>query len=149
MWIDIVKKNEHIERGIKERRSHADSCGVFIADRTVMIVKLVTTSAALFCLSQDARAMTLSEYSEQGENFKSGYVVGVMEALTLFRSGDAVNDLRSANLLRCIQENKINSGEAVKLVGRFILRSADASATPMLGIVAQALDQACAAYLQQ
>lgn len=113
-----------------------------------MIVRLLTTSAALLCLSQDAKAMTLSEYSGQDEGFKSGYVFGVMEALTLFRNGDAGSDTRSANLLRCIHDNKINSDEGVKLVGRFILRSPDASATPMLGIVGQALHQACAAYFQ-
>ncbi len=93
-------------------------------------------------------ALTASEYSSSDESFKEGYVFGMMEALTQIAYNNPNSDQHSLKLLKCFLDNKINSVEGVRIVGRYILRTPDASTTLMVGVVTKAFNEACDRYLK-
>jgi hypothetical protein len=102
--------------------------------------------SALF--SSQANALTVSEYLDASEDFKSGYVFGMMEALTLIYSNDEADNQRSLKLLKCLMNNKVNSKEGVRIVGRHILQNPEATATPMFSVVIKAFNNSCKSYLE-
>jgi hypothetical protein len=109
-------------------------------------MKFIAIVFALLTLSTTAKAVTLSEYLEAGEAWKSGYVFGILESQVLLY--DEHDEKRPAALMKCATENKINSDEAVRIVGRYILRQPDASTVPMVANVLRAFNEACAEYLK-
>lgn len=111
--------------------------------KVLMILFLIISNA------NSAMALSTSEYSGANEQFKAGYVFGMMEALTQIAGDDKASDERSLRLLQCFLENKINSAEGVRIVGRYILRTPDVSTTPMVGVVIKAFNEACDRYLKQ
>ncbi len=74
----------------------------------------------------------------------------MMEALTLIADGEESvgEDSHSVKLLKCFLDNKIDSTEGVRIVGRYILRTPDVSSTPMVAVVIKAFNDTCAAYLK-
>jgi hypothetical protein len=109
--------------------------------RRILFGLLVVSSFAV-----EARALSVSEYLDSEENFKIGYIFAMMEALTLF-SDSLGDDQHSLKLMKCFLENKINSKEAKRIVGRHILRTPDASTTPMALVVLNSFNETCKAYL--
>ena len=99
--------------------------------------------------SGSALALKTSAYSEQSQVWKEGYVYGIMESLSLLVvEDDDTQSARAASYRQCFQENEITSAEGVRIVGRFILRTPDASAYPMIGNVIRAFGETCARYFQ-
>ncbi len=105
--------------------------------------------AALVSSAHRAMALTTSEYLNADEQFKGGYVFGLMESLTMIADHSATGDQHSGQLLQCFLENKINSTEGVRIVGRYILRTPNASTTPMIAVVIKAFNESCDRYFKQ
>lgn len=109
----------------------------------ILTVLLLTVSNAYSAL-----ALSTSEYLSAEEQFKAGYVFGMMEALTLIADSDPAQNQHDIKLLQCFLENKINSTEGVRIIGRYILRTPDASTTPMVSVVIKAFNEACDRYFK-
>lgn len=97
-----------------------------------------------------AFAASASEYSEQTQEWREGYVFGIMEFLAGVADSDDKKAVKSADRYRrCFQENKINSTEGARIIGRYLLRTPDASAEPMISNVIQAFIQTCNRYFAE
>ena len=102
-------------------------------------------AAIVSFFANDAAALSVSEYLQANDSFKSGYVFGVMESLTLVSSGE--DDKHSVQMLRCMLENKINSTEGVRIIEQYIVQTPQATATQMIAVALRAFNQVCEKYL--
>lgn len=100
----------------------------------------------LVALSQQANAITTSEWQRAPLAFQSGYVWGVVEAMVGI--GETEHDqAMGMAYFRCLTDNKINSNAATDMVRRFVLSRSDAMTTPMWANVLRAMAEACNRYL--
>jgi hypothetical protein len=110
--------------------------------------KALAVFLLIICNVNNAMALSASEYASADEQFKAGYVFGMMEALTQIADSDPVQNQHDIKMLQCFLENKIDSAEGVRIVSRYILRTPDASTTPMVGVVIKAFNEACDRYFK-
>ena len=97
-----------------------------------------------------SEAFSVSEWEQVRQEFREGYVLAVMEFVSIFASAEDQSKIETAIAYqKCFRENKFNSTSATKLVDRYILRNTDASTQPMIVNVTTAFSEACKGYFPE
>lgn len=100
--------------------------------------------------SNSGLALPASQYSEQSQAWREAYVFAIMEMLAGVVMFEGKTGIDVANGYgSCFRDNNISSTEGVRIVGRYMLRTPDASAKPMTSNVLGAMGETCKAYLPQ
>jgi hypothetical protein len=102
----------------------------------------------MFATHSSALAFTYSDWLEEPEPWKVGYVFGVMESLAQLVESSSKNSFDVATAYqKCFRENKIDSKAGLTIIENHLRRDPEAATTDMFRNTVTAFSTACKRYL--